>query len=670
MRQILLYSAAFLVFIFSGQQAFSQSGSLRGKVIDAATQEPIPFASIIVKIDSNKVINGGTSDFDGNYFIKSIKAGKYDVEVLFIGYSRQLIKGVIITAGKTLYLNYQLESSTQELQAVTITAYKQPLISYDQCSSSATIIRTEISKMPGRSANSMAVSVGGVFSNRNGRMGGVRGSRSTVSTTYIDGVRVINSNDSQTHVEINNESYDEIVENEFENVLYEPLSTFAVDVDKASYSNIRRYLNNDQLPPSDAVRIEEMINYFHYDYPSPTNNQPFSINLEAAECPWNSEHQLVQIALKAKDVNMEDELPISNLVFLIDVSGSMSAGNKLPLLKKSFNIFIDKLRAEDRIAIVVYSSTVRCVLESTSGAEKTKIKNAMSMLRAEGSTAGGEGIQLAYKIANENFIDGGNNRVIMATDGDFNVGISDNTQLKKMIEKKRDDGIFLTILGYGMGNYKDNRMEMLSNAGNGNYAYIDNILEAEKVLGTEMYGTLFTIAKDVKIQIEFNPNQVKAYRLIGYENRMLAANDFNDDKKDAGEIGLGHYVIALYEIIPADSKEKISELDSLKYQSRTIIESNELLTVKFRYKEPDGNKSKLITKSITVNDIEKENISDNLLLSSSVAEFGLLLRKSKYRGNATYGAIIKRARKTLKNDDEGYRAEFIKMVKTARILES
>ncbi len=665
MRQILLISAAIIVFIFSSQQASAQSASFRGKVMDEVTQEPIAFANIIIKTDSNKVVNGATSDLDGKFYIRPIPAGKYNVEVAFMGYNTQLIKDVRFSPNKTTYIDFKLQSSTTALQEVVIMAYREPLINMQQCYSSSTITSSEISKMPGRSANRIAVTVGGVFNTENGAMGGIRGSRNASSINFIDGVQVM-----QPEVETINESYDEIVENEFENVLYEPLSTFSVDVDKASYSNIRRYLDNDQLPPADAVRIEEMINYFHYDYPSPTNNQPFSINLEAAECPWNTEHQLVQIALKAKDVDMDEELPASNFVFLIDVSGSMSDANKLPLLKKSFNIFIDKLRAEDRIAIVVYSSTVRCVLESTSGAQKAKIKNAMSMLVAQGSTAGGEGIQLAYKIAKENFIEDGNNRVIMATDGDFNVGISDNNQLKKMIEKKRDDGIFLTILGYGMGNYKDNRMEMLTNAGNGNYAYIDNILEAEKVLGTEMYGTLYTIAKDVKIQIEFNPNQVKAYRLIGYENRMLAAKDFNDDKKDAGEIGLGHYVIALYEVIPADSKEKISNLDSLKYQSRTIIESDELLTVKFRYKEPDGNESKLITRSITINDIEKENVSDNLLLSSSVAEFGLLLRKSKYRGNATYGAIIKRARKTLKNDDEGYRAEFIKLVKTARILES
>lgn len=668
MRQILLISTIILAFIFNGQ---AQTGSLKGKVMDAKTIESIPFANIIIRNDSNKVVNGAISDFDGSYNIKSIKAGVYNIEVSYIGYSQLLIKGVKIAAGKTIFLDYILEPSVAKLQEVTITAYRQPFIQYDQCASSSTITRSSVSKMPGRNANSIAVTVGGVYSNQNGIMRGARSFRSAVSTTYIDGVRVIDCQDEeeQEPVLINNESYDEIIENEFEDVLYEPLSTFSVDVDKASYANIRRFLENYQLPPRNAVRIEEMINYFQYDYPSPINNQPFSINLEAAECPWNTTHQIIQIGLKAKEMNV-DSLSPSNFVFLLDVSGSMSDYNKLPLLKKSLKILVNKLRPNDRVAIVVYAGSAGCVLESTTGNKKQTILRAINRLSSGGSTAGGEGIQLAYKIAKKNFIKDGNNRVIMATDGDFNVGIQDNASLKTMIELKREEGVFLTILGFGMGNYKDDRMELLSNAGNGNYAYIDNILEAEKTFGTEMYGTLYTIAKDVKIQIEFNPTQVKAYRLIGYENRMLAAKDFNNDKKDAGEIGLGHYVIALYEVIPTASKEKLGDLDSLKYQNRTIIESDELLTVKLRYKEPDGNKSILISKSIRMLDINKDSISDNLLLSSSVAEFGLLLRKSKFKGTSTYGAIIKRARKTLKNDDNGYRAEFIKMVKTARILES
>ncbi|RLD67595.1 MAG: hypothetical protein DRI84_02000 [Bacteroidetes bacterium] len=468
----------------------------------------------------------------------------------------------------------------------------------------------------------------------------------------------------------NTESYDSIEENGYKSVLDHPLSTFSVDVDKASYSNTRRYLNNNQMPPKDAVRIEELINYFHYDYSIPKGNQPFSINLEAAVCPWNSEHQIIQIGLKAKELSTE-EIPPTNLVFLLDVSGSMSSHNKLPLLKKSLKILIDKLRPQDRVAIVVYAGAAGCVLKSTSGAKKEKIYDAIKRLQSGGSTAGGAGIQLAYKIAKENYIKNGNNRVILATDGDFNVGVSDNMSLVKMIEKKRDDGVYLTILGFGMGNYKDGKMEQISNAGNGNYAYIDNILEAEKMFSTELWGTLYTIAKDVKIQIEFNPAKIKSYRLIGYENRMLAAEDFNDDKKDAGEIGLGHCVTAIYEVVLVNSGESIvsnQKIDTLKYQTTELIASDELLTVKFRYKEPKGKESKLISQSIYLKDIEIDQISNNLLLSSSVAEFGLLLRDSKHKGSASYSQVLKRAKEASKYDPYGYRSEFIKLVKISKLL--
>ncbi|MCF8296561.1 MAG: VWA domain-containing protein [Saprospiraceae bacterium] len=574
-----------------------------------------------------------------------------------------MIQNVIIYADKITFQNIDLEQATQTLETVEIVEYSVPLISYD-CASYQVIKSKEIQSMPGVRANraqrrnnkNQSVVTGGVYSN-SGEMGSVRGARTSGTVYYDDGVEV----------EHNTESYDNIVENEFMDVMGNPLSTFSVDVDKASYSNVRRYLNNNQMPPKDAVRIEEFVNYFHYDYPAPEGEHPFSINLEAAICPWNPKHQIIQIGLKGKEISSE-EIPPSNLVFLLDVSGSMSSYNKLPLLQKSMKFLVDKLRKEDKVAIVVYAGAAGCVLESTSGANKEKIYDAIDRLQAGGSTAGGAGIELAYKIAKENYLKEGNNRVILATDGDFNVGVSDNGSLVKMIEKKREDGVFLTILGFGMGNYKDNRMEQLSNAGNGNYAYIDNILEAQKMFGTELWGTLYTIAKDVKIQIEFNPAKVKAYRLIGYENRMLAAEDFNDDKKDAGEIGVGHCVTALYEIIPADSKEEARKTDSLKYQSNKIIQSDELLTVKFRYKEPDGTKSKLITKSISTEDISSEITSENLLFSSSVAEFGLLLRDSKFKENATYTAVLKRAGKASKEDPYGYRAEFIQLVKIAKAL--
>lgn len=392
------------------------------------------------------------------------------------------------------------------------------------------------------------------------------------------------------YVEHNTESYDVINENIFKDAVNNPLSTFSIDVDRASYSNVRRYLAQNQKPPKDAVRIEELINYFDYDYPQPDNGHPFSVTIEHTECPWNNKNQLVLIGLKGENKN-ETQIPANNLVFLIDVSGSMGYANKLPLLKQSFKYLVNNLRPQDKVAIVVYAGAAGLVLPSTSGNEKSKINDALDNLNAGGSTAGGEGIILAYKVAKENFIRNGNNRVILASDGDFNVGASSDAEMVRLIESKRDDGIFLTILGFGMGNYKDSKMETLSNAGNGNYAYIDNILEAKKMFGTELWGTLYTIAKDVKIQVEFNPAYVKGYRLVGYENRMLNKEDFNNDKKDAGDIGCGHTVTALYEIVPADSEVQVSDVDPLEYQTSKVLKSTNAMTVKVRYKKPDENTS-------------------------------------------------------------------------------
>lgn len=484
-----------------------------------------------------------------------------------------------------------------------------------------------------------------------------------------DDLKKIKSNKDEKPVEFNTEDYDRIVENQFVSVLNNPLSTFSVDVDKAAYANVRRFLNNNSLPPEDAVRIEEMINYFNYDYPQPSGDDPFSITMEMGECFWNKEHYLVSIGLKGKEVAV-DKLPASNLVFLIDCSGSMSDANKLPLLKQSLKILMEDLRPEDRVAIVVYAGAAGVVLPSTkcSTDNKEKIINAFNKLESGGSTAGGEGIELAYKIAKDHFIKEGNNRVILATDGDFNVGVSSDGALERLIEKKREDGVFLTILGFGMGNYKDSKMEKLSNAGNGNYAYIDNIMEAKKTLGTEMWGTLYTIAKDVKIQIEFNPAKVKGYRLIGYENRMLNKEDFNDDKKDAGDIGSGHTVTAIYEIIPAGSKEEIPGVDELEYQKVEVIDNKNMMTVKLRYKKPNENTSKLIVQRIKDKDIKTNNLSENFRFASAVTEFGLLLRKSELKGNSSYKQVLELAKGAKGSDDNGYRAEFIKLVEIAQLL--
>ena len=466
-------------------------------------------------------------------------------------------------------------------------------------------------------------------------------------------------------VAFNTEAYSRIVENGFKSALQNPLSTFSIDVDRASYANVRRFLNDGMLPPPDAVRIEEMVNYFQYDYPQPEGEDPFSVSVEVAPCPWNNAHQLALIGLQGLKMETQN-LPPNNLVFLLDVSGSMESADKLPLLKSAMRLLVDNLRPEDRVSIVVYAGAAGLVLEPTS--EKAKILEAINRLNAGGSTAGGAGIELAYKIAAKHFMKEGNNRVILATDGDFNVGVSSDGALTRLIEEKRKTGIFLSVLGFGTGNYKDSKMEQLADKGNGNYAYIDDILEAKKVLVTEMGGTLVTIAKDVKIQIEFNPAFIKSYRLIGYENRMLANEDFEDDKKDAGELGAGHTVTALYELIPRALNEGISDEGGLKYQTTHLIPNSELMTVKLRYKRPDGDTSKLIEKSVKASEISPKT-SQNLRFASAVTEFALLLRHSEYKGDANYNSVLEHARNAKGTDAEGYRAEFIRLVEKAQLLE-
>ncbi len=470
------------------------------------------------------------------------------------------------------------------------------------------------------------------------------------------------------------EGYTTINENEFLAAIKNPLSTFSIDVDVASYANMRRFLNNGQKPPTDAIRIEEMINYFNYEYPQPVRDVPFSVNTEIASCPWNEDHKLVHIGLQGKKIPT-DNLPPSNLVFLIDVSGSMQDVNKLPLLKSAFKMLVEEMRDKDRVAIVVYAGAAGLVLPSTPVSNKEKIMTALGRLSAGGSTAGGAGIKLAYDVALENFKEGGNNRIILATDGDFNIGASSNAEMERLIEKKRDQGVFLTVVGFGMGNYKDDKMEILADKGNGNYAYIDNLQEAKKVFVNEFGGTLFTIAKDVKLQVEFNPAKVQAYRLIGYENRKLKAEDFNDDKKDAGELGSGHTVTALYEIIPMGVKsEFLKSVDPLKYQKNEVeknsYNSKELMTLKLRYKSPDGNNSKLITTTILDNNKDWKNSSDNFRWSAAVAGFGMLLRESDFSQKVDIASVIKLAKGAKGDDDEGYRSEFIRLVESSRFVAS
>ena len=457
-----------------------------------------------------------------------------------------------------------------------------------------------------------------------------------------------------------NEEYNHFSENRFKAATDEPLSTFSIDVDAASYSNMRRFVNQGQMPPKDAIRTEELINYFSYNYAQPTGNDPVKISTEIGECPWNKQHRLFSIGIKAKEI-ADKNLPASNLVFLIDVSGSMYGATRLELVKSSLKLLVNNLREKDKVAIVVYAGSAGEVLPSTPGSDKQKIREALDNLTAGGSTAGGAGIQLAYKIAQKNFINGGNNRIILCTDGDFNVGVSSVGGLESLIEEKRKTGVFLTVLGYGMGNHKDNRMQTLAEKGNGNHAYIDNLQEANKVLVQEFGGTMYTVAKDVKLQLEFNPAHVQAYRLIGYESRLLNKEDFNDDTKDAGEMGAGHSMIAFYEIKPNLTGEVKSES---RYQISETTGSSELMNIKLRYKKPDSDSSELL-EEVAVS-AKATTMSETFGFASAVAEFGLILKDSEHKGNANMESLINRAYNNLGDDRFGYRAEFVQLADLSR----
>lgn len=468
------------------------------------------------------------------------------------------------------------------------------------------------------------------------------------------------------------EANNAIAGNVFRAVLEQPLSTFSIDVDTAAYTHTRRQLNANQLPTQNTIRLEEFINYFNYDYPQPEGDAPFSITTELTTAPWNPKHELLLVGLQGQQLATE-ALPPNNLVFLLDVSGSMNEPDKLPLLKSAMKLLVEQMDERDRVAIVVYAGAAGLVLEPTPGNKTEQILNAIDALAAGGSTAGGAGINLAYRVAQANFLPEGNNRVILATDGDFNVGPSSDEELVRLIEQKREAGVFLTVLGFGTGNYQDTKMEKLANKGNGNYAYLDSLQEAKKALVTEMGGTLVAIAKDVKFQIEFNPALVQEYRLLGYENRVLNAEDFNNDRKDAGELGVGHSVTALYELIPADAATANRDnVDPLIYQPTPaptpVLNSTDLLTLKLRYKQPDGETSQLIQQAIQRDAIWQSEPSANLQFASAVAEFGLLLRDSPYKADANYRAVRTRATKAQGADLNGYRAEFVRLVEQAERL--
>jgi Ca-activated chloride channel family protein len=480
---------------------------------------------------------------------------------------------------------------------------------------------------------------------------------------------------SRYRQDFNTATYDKVEENPFLPAATNPLSTFSIDVDTASYSNVRRFINNGALPPKDAVRVEEMINYFSYDYREPEGDKPFSIDLDSTECPWDTSHRLLRIGLKGREVANEKR-PASNLVFLLDVSGSMNPAERLPLVKQAMRLLVEKLSEKDRVAVVVYAGGSGLALSSTSGNEKEKILRALEELKAGGSTNGADGIELAYKVAADNFIKGGVNRVILATDGDFNIGVTNQGDLIRLIEEKAKGGVFLSVLGVGTDNLKDSTMQKLADKGNGNYAYLDSVEEARKVLVQQINGTLMTIAKDVKIQVEFNPARVASYRLIGYEKRMLRKEDFNNDKIDAGEIGAGHTVTALYEVVPAgsgatDPAASVPSVDPLKYgtnRTDTTNASPEMVTVKLRHKRPDGETSELTERSFTDNGSKFENASRDLKFAAAVAEFGMILRDSQYKGKGTLSAVIEWAREGKGPDAAGYRAGFIELARKAQRL--
>lgn len=632
MKKILIFTL-FNLFSFAliGQQV-----TITGTITSAEDGLPLPGVSVIIKGSST----GTTANIDGYYSIAIPKGSNAILQFNYIGYITQEIR----VKDKTV-IDVKLEPDLQQLEEVVVIGYGT------------------LKKKGKNRVGAVAGKAYGVQGN-NGFKPKKSAKRNLVSSPTSS---FYYNDDFSQH---NTEEYDVINENIFLKPTSNPLSTFSIDVDAASYSNLRRMLTNGQTPPVDAVRIEEMVNYFDYNYQNPEGDHPFSIAMELSQAPWNEKHQLVHIGIQGKKLDYENLQP-SNLVFLIDVSGSMNNQNKLPLLKSSLKLLLEGLSENDKISIVTYAGAAGLALPPTSAANKEKIIRTLDNLNAGGSTAGGQGIKLAYKIAKENLVDG-NNRVILCTDGDFNVGVSSTSEMVRLIEEKRKDGIYLTIAGFGMGNYKDGRMEQISNAGNGNYYYIDNIKEAQKVFVTDMRATLFTIAKDVKIQVEFNPELVQAYRLIGYENRALKDEDFNDDTKDAGELGAGHTVTALYEIIPVGIKSKfVKDVDKLKYQQVDKIENGntgELLTVKFRYKKPDQSKSRLITQVLESNPIPLDHTSDNFRFSAAVAEFGMILRNSEFKENANYEHVEELAKSAIGNDENGYRREFIQMISSCKLL--
>jgi Ca-activated chloride channel family protein len=593
----------------------AQTGTLKGRVINANSGKPIEGFSIAI-LSLNKEQK---TDSLGRYKLAALPADTYAVRFKRSGYKTHAINNVVVIGGKVTTRN------------ISITPKRKPE-TRKNFFRNKDAIQSQTSRRPGKQAG----------------------------------------NEPVVRQDFNREAYDRIEANPFKRPVEKPLSTFSIDVDRASYANTRRFLNQGELPQKDAVRIEELINYFNYDYPAPSGQHPFSVNIEAAACPWQKEHQLLHIGLQGRKIPKTD-IPPSNLVFLIDVSGSMNSPKKLPLVKESLQLLTKQLRARDQLTIVVYAGSSGMVLPPTPGDQKAEISQAINKLEAGGGTAGSKGIKLAYQKAGESFIENGNNRVILATDGDFNIGVTSDGALTRLIERKREEEVYLSALGFGMGNYQGSKMEKLSNNGNGNYSYIDSRLEAKKSLVTEFGGTMNTIAKDVKVQVEFNPAKVKAYRLIGYVNRQLDKTAFRNDSIDAGELGAGHSVTALYELVPQSTslKQKPSRVPDLKYQEKQIreaaYESSELGNLRLRYKEPDEEESQLIEQPIQQQ--VKAEPSANFHWSAAVAMFGMQLRQSPYKGSTDYKLLRESAERGMGTDEQGYRQDFMKMVDKAQKLQ-
>ncbi len=647
MKKLLLF-----ILIFAGLTGFKHGNTrhITGTVYGADDKLPVAGAGVTIKGTKTYTV----TDMNGHYTV-NVPDGNIALVFSYISY-----KTKIVTVGKKDIVDVYLEPSNTSLNEVVVTGY-QTQRKKDYAGAVATVDMSNAIAAPSYNAPS---ALQGQAAGVNVQYKGAPGAATSVQ------IRGLSSFPAPTPA--NDESYANITENGFTTVSNAPLSTFSVDVDAASYSNVRRFINQGQMPPAEAVRIEEMINYFHYNLPAPTDGGPVAIHTELSAAPWNTKHRLLRIGLKAKTIDAQ-KLPPSNLVFLIDVSGSMFQDNKLPLVKSSMKMLVEQLRPQDRVAIVAYAGNAGLVLPATSGDKKSTINDAIENLAAGGSTAGGEGLKLAYKIARENFMAKGNNRIVMCTDGDFNVGPSSDGDMETLITKERDSKVAISIMGFGMGNYKDSKMETLADKGNGNYAYIDNLTEAHKALVSEFGSTLFTIAKDVKLQVEFNPAKVQAYRLLGYEDRMLAKEDFNNDKKDAGDMGLGHTVTALYEIIPAGIKDDYAgSVDPLKYQKALPANadktSDEMMTIKFRYKDPDSVTSKLSQVSVKDNPKALEATSVDFRFAAAVAEFGMLLRNSQFKQQSSYAQAISLAKGAKGNDEEGYRSEFIRLAESVKSM--